>query len=480
MNYFTWLLAAMNIILAGAIVFLERRNVAATWAWLLILLFIPIVGFVVYIVFGQNLSRRKIFRLSSRHADEYHRLLEGQMRTLETNEIAFNDPSSRENRAAIYLNLAHSQSLFSQDNHIDIFIDGEAKFSALLHDIEAAQQHIHMLYFIFKDDDIGTKVRDALVLKAKQGVKVRVLVDDMGSIRLPRSFFRPLIEAGGQAHAFFPSKWLRFLNFRVNYRNHRKLVIIDGQIGYIGGFNVGDEYLGRDRKFGNWRDTHLRLSGSAVDSMQFRFMLDWNNAAEAAKIGVDDYYFPPKKYVGTTGVQIVASGPDSERQQIKDGIMKLMYSTKKSIYIQTPYFIPDESMMHAIRIAVMSGVDVRIMIPNKPDHLFVYWASMSNIGELLPLGVRVFVYEHGFIHAKTIVMDGKTSSVGTANFDVRSFKLNFEVNAFIFDTETSGRLHAIFEEDMTRSTELTWEKYQQRRWTIRFKESISRLLSPIL
>jgi cardiolipin synthase len=479
MVYFSWLLAIMNILLAAAIIFLERRNVGTTWAWLLILLFIPIVGFVVYVVFGQNLSRRKIFRLSSKHADEYQLLLEGQLQALETNAILFNDISAKENQSAIHLNLTHSQSLFSQDNHIDIFTDGEAKFSALLRDIEAAQHHIHLLYFILKNDNIGKKVRDALVAKAKQGVKVRVLVDDMGSVRLPRSFFHSLIAAGGQASAFFPSKWLPYLNFRMNYRNHRKLVIIDGQTGYIGGFNIGDEYLGKDPKFGYWRDTHLRLTGSAVDDLQFRFMLDWSNAA-TSKFGVDRSYFPLKKVVGTTGVQIVSSGPDSERQQIKDGMIKLMYSTKKSMYIQTPYFIPDESMMHAIKIAVMSGVDVRIMIPNKPDHIFVYWASLSQIGELLPLGVRIFIYEHGFIHAKTIVMDGKTSSVGTANFDVRSFKLNFEVNAFIYDIETSGRLHAIFEEDMALSTELTWEKYQQRKWTIRFKESVSRLLSPIL
>lgn len=469
----------MNIFLAAAIVFLERRNVAATWAWLLILLFLPLVGFIVYIVFGQNLSKRQIFRMASEHTAEYHRLLEAQKQALDSNEYEFRDTASRNNQSAIQLNLVHGQSLFSQDNEIDIFTNGRDKFTALLRDIEAAQHHIHLLYYIYRHDEIGKLIRDALVRKAKQGVSVRVLVDDMGSSRLPRSFFRPLIEAGGETAAFFPSKWLPYLNFRVNYRNHRKLVIIDGHIGYIGGFNIGDEYLGRNRKFGYWRDTHLRLKGSAVDAMQFRFLLDWNNAS-AKKIGVDPYHFPPKQTAGSAGVQIVSSGPDSEREQIKDGIMKLIYSSKRSIYIQTPYFVPDETMLHAIQIAAMSGVDVRIMIPNKPDHIFVYWASLSHIGKLLPHGVRVFIYDHGFIHAKMIVVDGQTASVGTANFDMRSFKLNFETNAFLFDTNIAGKLTKIFKTDMTLSRELTWAEYQQRRLIVRFKESVSRLLSPIL
>lgn len=470
----------MNIILAATIVFLERRHVAATWAWLLILLFIPIVGFIVYIVFGQNLSRRKLFKLMDKHADEFNERLNKQVQALEYNEATFNDRASERFRSAIRLNIQHGKALFSQNNRITLFKDGEEKFASVLKEIEAAEHHIHMLYYIYKRGYIGEIVRDALVAKAQEGVRVRVIIDDMGSSRLPRSFFRPLIEAGGEVALFFPSKWLPYLNFRVNYRNHRKIVVIDGQIGYLGGINIGDEYLGMSPKFGYWRDTHMKLTGNAVDALQFRFLLDWGQAAHR-KFDVDDTYFPPvKREEGDVGMQIVSSGPDSESEQIKDGMIRLIYASKQSIYIQTPYFVPDESMMNAIKIAAKSGVDVRIMLPNKPDHIFVHWASLSHVGELLPLGVRVFEYEKGFMHAKTIVVDGRAASVGTANFDVRSFKLNFEANAFIFDTSTASELHAMFEEDVANSEELTWEKYEQRSLYIRFKESISRLLSPIL
>lgn len=469
-----------NIILAATIVFLERRHVAATWAWLLILLFIPIVGFIVYVIFGQNLSKRKLFKLMDKHEDEFNERLHKQVRALEQNEAVFNDRASERYQSVIRLNIQHGKALFSQNNRITIFKDGEAKFAEVLQDIEAAKHHIHMLYYIYKRGYIGEIVRDALVAKAKQEVKVRVIIDDMGSSRLPRSFFRSLIEAGGEVALFFPSKLLPYLNFRVNYRNHRKIIVIDGQIGYLGGINIGDEYLGRHPKFGYWRDTHMKLTGNAVDALQFRFLLDWSQAAQT-KFGVDETYFPPvKRDEGEVGMQIVSSGPDSESERIKDGIIKLIYASKESIYIQTPYFVPDESMMHAIKIAVKSGVDVRIMLPNKPDHIFVHWASLSHVGELLPLGVRVFEYEKGFMHAKTIVVDGRAASVGTANFDVRSFKLNFEANAFIFETSTATELHNLFIEDMAHSKELTYALYQKRSLSIRFKESISRLLSPIL
>lgn len=474
-----WIPLVINIFLAAAIVFLERRHVAATWAWLLVLVFLPIVGFIIYIVFGQNLSKIKIFRFPTRFFEEYGRMIEVQYRHLKAGEFSFNDAAAADNQAAIMLNLVHGKSLFSQDNAVDIYTDGKAKFEALLRDIDAAEHHIHMLYYIYRNDEIGRTIRDRLVMKAKAGVEVRVLIDDMGSSRLPRSFFRPLLEAGGQAAAFFPSNWLPYLNFRVNYRNHRKMVIIDGQVGYIGGFNIGDEYLGLNRKFGYWRDTHIRISGSAVDSLQIRFLLDWNNAS-TRKMKYDRRYFPVKQTTGTAGMQIVSSGPDSDQEQIKDGMLKLIYATRKSIFIQTPYFVPDESMLGALKIAALSGVDVRIMIPNKPDHPFVYWASWSYLGKLLRHGVRAYIYDRGFIHAKTIVMDGQTASVGTSNFDVRSFKLNFEVNAFIFHTETAGKLHDIFLADMAHARELTWEEYERRRWIIRFKESVSRLLSPIL
>lgn len=278
---------------------------------------------------------------------------------------------------------------------------------------------------------------------------------------------------------FFPSK-LRPINLRLNYRNHRKLVIIDGIIGYVGGFNVGDEYLGLNPKFGYWRDTHIRLQGTAVHAIQTRFILDWNQASHHHTLTYIPNHFPDYGPKGNVGMQIVTSGPDSEWEQIKNGYIKMISNAKRSILIQTPYFIPDASLLDALRIACLSGIDVNIMIPNKPDHAFVYWATLSYIGELLKAGATVYIYDNGFIHAKTIVVDDEIASVGTANIDVRSFRLNFEVNAFIYDITIAKKLVSTFKEDLLVSRKYTYEEYLQRPLWIRIKESVSRLLSPIL
>ena len=375
--------------------------------------------------------------------------------------------------------LANNDAILTEDNSIDIFTDGKEKFRSLFKDIEEAKETIHLQYYIFKKDGLGNKLIELLTDKAKQGVKVRILYDDLGSRGLRIKHFRDLIAVGGEVEAFFPSR-LPIINYRINYRNHRKLVIIDGKIGYIGGFNVGDEYLGKNKKFGYWRDTHLRIIGSSVHAIQTRFILDWNQASHRNDIAYSPGLFPKTESKGDISLQIVSSGPDSEWEHIKYGYIKMISYARESIFIQTPYFIPDASLLDALRIASLTGKDVRIMIPNKPDHPFVYWATYFYVGEMLNAGARVYIYDNGFIHAKTIIVDGKLASVGTANIDVRSFKLNFEVNAFLYDEGISTSLTDSFYKDMDVSRELTLEAYQQRSLKIRFKESISRLLSPIL
>ncbi|MFU0824353.1 MAG: Cardiolipin synthase [Clostridium sp.] len=350
--------------------------------------------------------------------------------------------------------------------------------TALLNSIEKAQHHIHIIYYVIKNDKIGNKVINALAKKASEGVEVRLLYDAMGCRSLPRHFFNKLKNSGGKVACFFPSL-LPLINIRVNYRNHRKIVVVDGREAFVGGFNIGDEYLGKNKRFGYWRDTHIKIIGSAVGSLQQRFLLDWRYASQE-KITFDKDYFPQVNSDGKIGIQIVSSGPDSEWEQIKNGYLKMIQSAKKNIYIQTPYFIPDESILEALKIASLSGVDVRIMVPSKPDHPFVYWASLSYIGELLKTGVRSYTYDKGFIHSKVMTVDGNVSSVGTANMDVRSFKLNFEVNAFIYDNNVSKSLEDIFEEDIHDCTEITKNLYAKRSLYIKFKESISRLLSPVL
>lgn len=301
----------------------------------------------------------------------------------------------------------------------------------------------------------------------------------MGSRGVRKRHFKELLDLGGQVEVFFPSI-LPLINPRLNFRNHRKIVVIDGRIGYIGGFNVGDEYLGLSDRFGYWRDTHLRLEGSSVHPLQTRFILDWNQASAKNDIEYAERYFPIIPQKGNAALQIISSGPDTDWEVIKYNYLRLITNAKRYIYIQTPYFIPDESFFDAVRIAVLTGIDVRIMIPNKPDHMFVYWATYSYVGQLVEAGAKVYHYEKGFIHAKTIVVDDEVASVGTANIDVRSFSLNFEVNAVLYDRILAHQLAEIFEGDILDCVELTHELYKNRSNIIKFKESISRLLTPIL
>ncbi len=478
-SFLVGIIFILNMIFAAIVIFLERRDASSTWAWILVLFFIPGLGFILYILLGQNLSRRKMFQWEDQKKLGVDELIANQIDAISQKKFCYLSDVEKEYHDLIYLHLLNNDALLTQDNKVDIFTDGKEKFKCLLKDIENAKDHIHLQYYIFRKDDIGQQLMQALIKKAKEGVKVRLLYDDLGSRRLTKRFFRELREAGGEVEAFFASK-LRIINLRINFRNHRKLVIIDGKIGYLGGFNVGDEYLGLDPKFGYWRDTHLRIRGTAVLEIQTRFILDWNQASERHDISYSENLFPKDISAGNVSMQIVSSGPDSVYEQIKNGYIKMIASAKESILIQTPYFIPDASILDALRIASLSGVDVRIMIPNKPDHPFVYWATYYYIGEMLNSGVKAYIYDNGFIHCKTIVVDQKISSVGSANIDVRSFRLNFEANAFIYNEEIAAKLTRDFYDDMKVSRELTLEKYQQRSLWIRFKESVSRLLSPIL
>jgi cardiolipin synthase len=337
-----------------------------------------------------------------------------------------------------------------------------------------------MEYFIIKNDFIGRKLIETLVEKAKDGVEIRLLIDAMGGRQLSYSSacIKKLVAVGGRVAFFFPPRF-KYLNMKLNYRNHRKIVVIDGEVGYIGGFNIGKEYLGLKKKFGAWRDMHLRIMGSSVQDINARFLMDWRFASQE-KIVLSEAYYSKVIQAGTTGIQIVSCGPDEGKAQIKRGYMKMITSARKNIYIQTPYFVPDSSILDSLKMAAQSGVAVKIMIPCMPDHMFVYWATYSYVGELIKSGVRVFIYDKGFLHAKTIVVDGQVASIGSANFDMRSFKLNFEANAFIYDEAEAHKIEENFKNDMADCHELTKEIYYNRGIVIKFKESISRLLSDLL
>jgi cardiolipin synthase len=337
-------------------------------------------------------------------------------------------------------------------------------------------------YYIIKNDTLALKLIDILTRKALEGVEVRLLFDAMGGRYIPQHILDAFESAGGKIGEFFPSRF-KMLNLRVNYRNHRKIVIIDGKIGFVGGFNVGNEYLGQNRKMGYWRDTHLKINGYAAYELQLRFLLDWR-ASSCEEFLIDDTildrYFPIIPQKNGAGIQIVSSGPDKINQQIKQGFLRMINTAEDYILIQSPYFVPDESILEALKIALLSWIDFLIMIPNKPDHIFIYWATLAYVGELIEYGARIYIYENGFLHAKTIVVDDSVCSVGSCNFDIRSFRLNFETNAFIYNRKVATQLKQIFVEDIKKCTYYNKELYHNRSRRIRIKESISRLFSPLL
>ncbi|HWQ80136.1 MAG TPA: cardiolipin synthase [Anaerovoracaceae bacterium] len=468
----------INFIIALTIIFLERKNPSATLAWIMILFLVPVVGIIFYFLLSQNIARQKIFRMSQSEEAFINAALNEQVNAIKNGKFIFSNPESKKWHDMIRLHQTYSEAFLTQDNKITVLTDGRHKFDSLLKDLNGAQQSINIMYFILKNDTMGRLLINVLTQKAREGIEVRLLIDAMGSREISDKTLETFKQAGGRYAFFFPPMF-KYLNLKLNYRNHRKLVVIDGVIGYLGGFNVGNEYVGQKKKFGFWRDTHLRLLGSCVQDMNARFFLDWRFASKEP-VDISRVYYGEPYQAGSTAIQIVSCGPDSLKEEIKHGYLKMIASAKKNIYIQTPYFVPDASILEALKMAVFSGVDVRIMIPCMPDHMFVYWATYSYVGILLDLGAKIYIYDEGFLHAKTICVDGEVASIGSANFDIRSFRLNFEANAFIYDASEVYKLEAIFETDMMKSHELTRHLYRNRPMIIKFKESVSRLLSDLL
>lgn len=479
-NFLT-LLFVVDFIIALTIIFLERKNPSATLAWIMILFLLPVAGIVFYFLFSQNISRQKIFKLSKLEEEIMENALQDQIEEIKTGNFDFSNRESRTWRDLIRMNQTYGKAFLTQDNKISIITDGAEMHNKLLDDIKNAKSTINIMSFIIKNDNIGKQLLNALTERARAGVEVRLLIDAIGGRQILDFTIAELRQAGGRVAFFFPPKfkYLKMVNLKLNYRNHRKIVVIDGAIGYIGGFNIGREYVGLKKKFGYWRDTHLRFVGSGVQDINARFIMDWKFASKE-KLTVSEAYYSEVVKEGTTGIQIVSSGPDSLKQEIKRAYMRMIASSTKNIYIQTPYFVPDDSLLDSLKMAALSGVDVKIMIPCMPDHMFVYWATYSYVGELINAGVKTYIYNNGFLHAKTIVVDSEVASIGSANFDRRSFKLNFEANAFIYDGKEAKKIEAIFEQDMKFCHELTKELYEKRSIVIKFKEAISRLLSDLL
>jgi len=471
----------LNIFFAVTIVFIERKNPTATIAWLMALVLIPVLGFILYLFFGQSFYRDRMFRIKKDDDETLTGIIETQKKELFSSDIARTSQIPYPYRRMMRMLLESNRAPITVNNRVKIFTDGNEKFSALLDAIRNATDHIHMEYYILKDDKIGNEVFAALTERARAGVTVRFLGDGLGCAGPGKDFFRPYCEAGGKLAFFFPSL-IHITHPRINYRNHRKIAIIDGKVGFIGGFNIGDDYLSRIAEWAPWRDTAVQVDGQAVMAMQIRFFMDWNYAAKGEEISFSNRYFPDfhPSSEEWLPIQVVSGGPDTYWNPIKESYLKLITLATESVYIQTPYFIPDESILDALRMAALSGIDVRIMMPAKPDHWFVYWAGYSYAEQLIDAGVRVYTYDSGFIHAKTIVVDETAASVGSANWDVRSFRLNFETNAIMYDTRIARRLRDEYKKDLEVCSELTAERLASLPKKIRLKMSVSRIFSPLL
>ena len=476
-NWLT-MLYLVNLFIALAIIFIERKNPSATLAWILVLFFLPIIGILLYIVLSQNIARKKIYRLTEGERRLIREELTEQSEAIDDGRFEFTTESAEKWATLIKLNQVYGYSYLTQNNEVEIFTDGREVFGELIRDIQHATKSVNIMTYILKDDKVGEYFINALTEKAREGVEVRLLMDAVGARFINDWKLRDFIAAGGKAAYFFKPK-IKYINLKLNYRNHRKIAVIDGRKGYVGGFNIAKEYLGFKRKFGYWRDTHIKIKGGAVQDLNGRFMLDWRVASNEP-VELSKVYFGEPQSRGTSPVQILSCGPDSEKEEIKRAMMKMITYAEKTVYLQTPYFIPDPSMLDSLKMAAQSGVDVRIMIPCMPDHMFVYWATYAYCGELLRSGARVYIYDGGFLHAKTLTVDGEVTTVGSANFDQRSFKLNFESNAVIYDSKTAEEMNRIFLDDIKRGHELTLEGYMERSLMIKFKEAISRLLSDIL
>jgi cardiolipin synthase A/B len=474
------LLGGLSILISCSVVFiafvisLENRKPAHTITWLVVLGSFPLIGFFFYLMFGRNYRKQRLFQKKAILDEQTFLKFQGQR------EWAIEQMPIGEHQRPL-LQLAHriGKSPVSLATETRVLTNGEETFSTIFEELEKATHHIHLEYYIVRHDEVGQKLKTILIEKAKKGVHVRFLYDAVGSWKLSKTYIQELRDAGVEIIPFSPVR-LPFLSNTINFRNHRKIIVIDGTIGFVGGLNIGDEYLGKDKYFGFWRDTHLWIRGEAVRTLQLIFLQDWYYMT--GKTLLTPEYLSPElvHYDGQGGVQLIAGGPDQKWEVIKHLYFAMITSAQRSIWIASPYFVPDEDILTALKIAALSGLDVRILAPKRPDKKIVFYASRSYFPELLEAGVKIYEYSKGFLHSKIMIVDGELASIGTANMDMRSFHLNFEVNAFLYHTDSTKKLVADFLEDLKEASPIDYETFQQRPLSIRVVESVSRLLSPLL
>lgn len=467
LTYLFIALYSITILSIVLIIITENRNPLKTLPWIIVLVLAPVVGLVFYFFFGQNLSKRRI--------------ISRRMRKRITLQLAESDaaqriaiPERHRSLARLLVNTLHSVPLYG--SRVTPYTDGRSKIDALLDEIARARHHIHLQYYIFCDDETGHRLRDALIAKAREGVKVRILYDDVGCSGVKKAFFESMRREGIEVYAFLHVKFPLFTS-KVNYRNHRKIVVIDGRVGFIGGMNIADRYV-RGTKWGVWRDTHFRIEGSGAAGLQTAFLSDWSATTRQQISGPD--YFPATEHFTKNIMQIVPSGPFGKWRALLQADSYAISNARQRIWIQTPYYLPSDVLNSSLQVAALAGIDVRLMLPARSDAKAVDLASHSYLDDMMKAGVKILFYRPGFLHSKLLIIDDQLTVIGSANMDFRSFEHNFEINAFVYDADFTTRMAGIFEADAGHCHTVKPGEWFNRPRLRRLGESFMRIFSPLM
>lgn len=465
---FFYLIYFAVVITTIFIVILDNRNPIKTMAWILVLFFLPVVGLLFYLFFGRSTRKEQLITKKG-----YARLSKRPMMEYQTQESLAGNVSKQ--RLVSFFTQVNSALTF-EGNQVEFYTNGYSMIQSMIRELSRARHHIHLEYYIFEDDAVGRLLRDVLIDRARAGVKVRVLYDDVGCWKVDHAFYEQMLCEGIEVQGFLKVRFPQFTS-KVNFRNHRKLTIIDGEVGFIGGMNIAERYL-KGVSWGSWRDTQVKLSGKAVYGLQTAFLTDWYAVDRSLITSAE--YFPAMPSRGETIAQIVTSDPVGEWKDIMQGLMMAICSARHYFYVQSPYFVPTEQIKTALQTAALSGVDVRLMLPKRADTWLIHESSLSYLEDMMKAGVKIYLYRRGFLHSKLMVCDDELSTVGSTNMDFRSFEHNFEANAFFYDKMTALAIKNIFLEDQKHCLLLSSKIWNKRSWKNKVIESVVRLLAPLL
>jgi len=479
-NIWTIFIVINYLVAISAIVFilLKNRNPTKTVSYILVLALFPFLGIFVYYLFGQEYRKTKLF---NRKDISNHKIIKnvGDKLRLNGNDLKVVGEKLDDKIKLVKLLKISDRSPLTNNNLVEILRNGEVKFKQVFEDLKKARNHIHVEYYVLEDQRIGTEFLDILCDKAKEGLEVKLIYDDVGS-KISSKMKRKLDDCG-IVHKPFMKVIFSSLTGKSNYRNHRKIIVIDGEIGYVGGVNISDAYVNFEENNNSryWRDTHLKIVGNAVKVLQFHFLTTWDFVSDE-EIEIKERYFPELEEKGDVSVQIAASGPDTDWANIMEALLTAINNAEDYVYITTPYFIPNEQIVSAMQIASKIGVDVRLIVPKESDSWIAEHATNSYFEPLLRAGIKVYLYSRGFIHAKTMVVDDIFATVGTCNLDNRSFNINFEINALMYNKEKALELKALFMDDLDDCELLDKDRWEERSTWCKLQESVARLWAPLL